>query len=111
MLAPTPTAIDVGPNIGLVNTNAMAGPVGQPMASFGKDLSPSENAQQVPVMGPNNTPGITSLGDVLKAQRLSQAGGGAPVVSTGLPAGQQAAIDTTAKSSADMGQQLIADAQ
>lgn len=89
MLAPQPTAIDNGQTIGLVNTNPMAStPVGTPMAGFEKTLSPGENAQQVPVMGANNTPGIMSLQDVLRAQRAQSQAAGQPVVSTGLPAGQ-----------------------
>lgn len=76
MLAPQPTAVDNGQTIGLVNTNPMASvPVGQPLAGFQKTLSPGENAQQVPVMGPNNTPAIMSLSDVLKAQQAGKSAG------------------------------------
>lgn len=110
MLAPTPTAIDNGQTIGLVNTNPMAGPVGQEMAGFGKTLSPSENAQQVSVVGPNNTPSIMSLQDVLRAQQASKQGGKGGLVQTGLAPGVSSAIEVASKGGAEMGQQLIQEA-
>jgi hypothetical protein len=51
-------------------------PVGQPLGRpIQKTLSPGENASQVPVMGPNNTPAIMSLQDVLKAQQAAKSTG------------------------------------
>lgn len=107
MLAPTPSAIDNGPNINLVNTNAMASqPVGAQMGVLPKALTPGENAQQVPVVGPGNTPSVMSLSDILKAQQASKTG----MVQTGLAPGVGEAATVAAKGGAEMGQQLVADA-